>query len=93
MQGGAIAYFVDRKAAAYIYKRRLHTITLLVFRADGLPWPAAPTTPLGHVRATEAGPRASFHALLWQGGDLGYALVSDLEVSELETLGSRIAGS
>ena len=91
LQGGAIAYFIDRKAAAYIYKRRLHTITLFVFRADGLPWPMARTMPLGHVRATEETTRG-FHALLWQGGDLGYALVSDLDVSELETLGSRIAG-
>jgi anti-sigma factor RsiW len=91
LQGGAVAYFIDRKAAAYIYKRRLHTITLFVFRADGLPWPAVPTLPLGHVRATEQTTRG-FHALVWRDGDLGYALVSDLDLNELETLGSRIAG-
>ena len=91
LQGGAIAYFVDRKAAAYLYKRRLHLITLFVYRADGLPWPAAPRVALGHVRATEETTRG-FHVLLWQDGDLGYALVSDLDVHELEALGAKIAG-
>jgi anti-sigma factor RsiW len=94
LQGGAIAYFVDRKAAAYIYKRHLHVITLFVYRADGLAWstaPTAPRVPLGHARATEQTTRG-FHVLLWRDGDLGYALVSDLDLRELETLGSKIAG-
>jgi anti-sigma factor RsiW len=94
LQGGAIAYFVDRKAAAFIYKRRLHVITLFVYRADGLPWSPLPTTSgvsLGHVRAKELTTRG-FHVLLWRDGDLGYSLVSDLDVHELELLGSKIAG-
>jgi anti-sigma factor RsiW len=94
LQGGAIAYFVDRKAAAYIYKRHLHVVTLFVYRADGLPWSSVPTTSsvsLGHVRAKELTTRG-FHVLLWRDGDLGYALVSDLDPRELETLGSKIAG-
>jgi anti-sigma factor RsiW len=91
LQGGAIAYFVDRKAAAYVYKRRLHLITLFVYRADGLPWPAGPKIALGHVRATEQTTRG-FHVLLWQDGDLGYALVSDLDPRELDALGAKIAG-
>ena len=94
LQGGAVAYFVDRKAAAYVYKRHLHVITLLVYRADGLPWatpPAASSVPLGHVRATERTTRG-FHVLLWRDGDLGYALVSDVDPRELETLGRKIAG-
>jgi len=91
LQGGAIAYFVDRKAAAYVYKRRLHLITLFVYRADGLPWPAATPLALGHVRATEQTTRG-FHVLLWRDGDLGYALVSDLDPRELEALGTKIAG-
>ena len=91
LQGGAIAYFVDRKAAAYVYKRRLHLITLFVYRADGLPWPAGIGVPLGHVHAAEQTVRG-FHALLWRDGDLGYALVSDLDLRELETLGGRVAG-
>ena len=94
LQGGAVAYFVDRKAAAYVYKRRLHVITLFVYRAEGLPWSSGPTTSsvqLGHARATETTTRG-FHVLLWRDGDLGYALVSDLDPRELETLGGKIAG-
>jgi anti-sigma factor RsiW len=94
LQGGAIAYFVDRKAAAYIYKRHLHLITLFVYPAEGLPWmtaPAASSISLGHVRATEQTTRG-FHVILWRDGDLGYALVSDLDPRELETLGGKIAG-
>jgi anti-sigma factor RsiW len=94
LQGGAIAYFVDRKAAAYIYKRRLHVITLFVYRADGLPWSPVPPTSsvaLGHVRAKELTTRG-FHVILWRDGDLGYALVSDLDPRELEMLGSKIVG-
>ena len=94
LQGGAIAYFVNRKAAAYIYKRHLHVITLLVYRADSLPWSPVPSTSsvsLGHVRARELTTRG-FHVILWRDGDLGYALVSDLDPRELETLGTKIVG-
>jgi anti-sigma factor RsiW len=94
LKGGAIAYFVDRKAAAYIFNRRLHVITLFVYRADGLPWsPVSPTSSvsLGHVRAKELTTRG-FHVIMWRDGDLGYALVSDLDPRELETLGTKIVG-
>jgi anti-sigma factor RsiW len=90
LQGGAVAYFVDRKAAAYEYKRRLHPITLFVVRADGLSWPA-PSKPIGRARAATAIERG-FHVLLWRDGDLGYALVSDVDEGELSTLAARIAG-
>ncbi len=39
LRGGAIGYYLDRKAAVFVFGRRLHTISLFVFRADGLPWP------------------------------------------------------
>jgi anti-sigma factor RsiW len=93
LQGGAIAYFLDRKAAAYVYKRRLHVITLFVYRADGLPWSTslATTVTLGHVRALERTTRG-FHVLLWRDGDLGYALVSDVDPRELEALAAKVAG-
>jgi anti-sigma factor RsiW len=93
LQGGAVAYFIDRKAAAYVYKRRLHAITLFVYRADGLPWslPPGSSVTLGHAQAREVTTRG-FHVLLWRDGDLGYALVSDLDPRELETLGGKIAG-
>ena len=41
LQGGAVALFRDRKAAAFQFKRRLHPITLFVFRAEGFSWPTA----------------------------------------------------
>jgi anti-sigma factor RsiW len=33
-----------------------------------------------------------YHVLLWRDGDLGYALVSDVDPKELETLAQKIAG-
>jgi anti-sigma factor RsiW len=91
LKGGAVAYFIDRKAAAYVYERRLHVVTLLVYRADGLPWSTAATVALGHVRAAVRTTRG-FNVLYWRDGDLGYAMVSDLNLQELETLGAKIAG-
>jgi len=91
LTGGAVAYFIDRKAAAYIYERRLHVITLLVYRAEGLPWSGVPTVQLGHVRAVERTTHG-FNVLAWRDGDLGYSLVSDLNEQELLTLGAKIAG-
>jgi anti-sigma factor RsiW len=91
LQGGAVAYFVDRKAATFVYKRRLHVMTLFVFRADGLGWPATASRAgkdPGAVLRTARG----FHVLMWRGGDLGYALVSDVDPRELTTLAARIAG-
>jgi anti-sigma factor RsiW len=90
LQGGAVAYFLDRKAATFVFRRRLHLITLFVFRADGLPWPAAPTVPVGDARGTLESSRG-FHVLLWRKGDLGYALVSDVDTNDLETLGGKVA--
>ena len=40
LRGGALGYFLDRRAAVLVYQRRLHVVSLLVFRADGLAWPA-----------------------------------------------------
>jgi anti-sigma factor RsiW len=90
LQGGAVAYFLDRKAAAFAFKRHLHPITLFVFRADGLSWPS-PLRPLGRVRGTLETQRG-FHVLFWRQDDLGYALVSDVDERELLTLGAKIAG-
>ena len=89
LQGGSVAYFLDRKAAAFAFKRRLHPITLFVFRADGLSWPA-PSRSLGRVSAAQVTERG-FHVLLWQKADLGYALVSDVDERELTTLATKLA--
>lgn len=86
LQGGSVAYFVDRKAAAYVYKRRLHVITLFVFRSEGLPWNSS----AGNVGPVTRADQRGFHALLWRDGDLGYALVSDVDPSELEHLAEKI---
>lgn len=87
--GGAVGYFVDRKAATFVWKRRLHTISLFVFRADGLPWKAGPTK-IGSVPAEMSSDRG-FHVVLWRQEGLGYALVSDVDQTELVRLASKIA--
>ncbi len=91
LQGGSIAYFLDRKAATFVYKRRLHVITLFVFRAEGLSWPAIGLRAIGSARGTVEVSRG-FHVALWRTADLGYALVSDLDEQDLVALGARIAG-
>jgi anti-sigma factor RsiW len=87
--GGAVGYFVDRKAAAFVFKRRLHQITLFVFRAEGLRWPATGLRPIGPVQGTVETNRG-FHVALWRQGDLGYALVSDVNEADLLTLGANL---
>jgi anti-sigma factor RsiW len=89
LQGGSVGYFVDRKAAVFQFKRRLHAITLLVFPGDGLAWPSGPATRVGRLAISESVSRG-FSVLLWQDGGLGYALVSDLNLRELETLAGKI---
>jgi anti-sigma factor RsiW len=78
--GGAVALFQDRKAALLVYKRQLHTISLLVFPGDGLTLPSDLS-----VR-----PSRGFSIVLWRQGDLGYALTSDLNGGDLLTLARRI---
>ena len=83
LKGGAIEYLGDRRAAVFVYGRRLHTASLLVFRAEGMPLPARGTQMLG---------ARGFNVIVWRAGDLGYALVSDLDAGELRTLARRLAG-
>ncbi|HZZ84855.1 MAG TPA: hypothetical protein VFE30_09985 [Anaeromyxobacteraceae bacterium] len=80
LRGGAVGWFVDRRAAVLAYRLRLHQVSLLVFRADGLAWPDAP-------RATASA--RGFHAVLWRRGGLGHALVSDVDPAELARLAGR----
>ncbi len=90
--GGSIGYVCDRKAAVLVFKRRLHTITLLVFPPDGLAWPAQAPVAVGRLSAV-AQSRHGFSVLLWRDGDLGYALVSDVARADLETLATKIAAT
>lgn len=87
LRGGAIERFLDRRAAVFVYGRRLHTISLLVFRADGLTWPAGWESRQERASLTVRG----FNVLLWRDRDLAYAMVSDLNVGELQELGTRLA--
>jgi len=91
LQGGAVGYLLDRKAAVFIFKRRLHSISLLVFRGDGLALPTTALQPMGHARVRVEHERG-FNVVLWRSGELGYALASDLNLTELLELGAKIAG-
>jgi anti-sigma factor RsiW len=91
LQGGAVGYFLDRKAAVFVFKRRLHLVTLFVFPAEGLPWPARSPLQIGGDRASAASARG-FNTLLWREGELGYALVSDVDPAELTRLAAKLVG-
>jgi anti-sigma factor RsiW len=88
--GGAIGLFVDRKAATFVFKHRLHTITLFVFRAESLSFPVRSDSLVATLPATSASSRG-FNVLLWRAGDLGYALVSDVEPAALARLAAKVA--
>jgi anti-sigma factor RsiW len=90
LEGGSVGYFIDRKAATFVFKRRLHEITLFVFRAQGLHWPVSGLRPIGAAQGT-VDSRRGFHVALWRQGDLGYALVSDVNEADLLALGAKIA--
>ena len=92
LKGGSVGYFRDRKAAVFVYARRLHPISLLVFRADGLAWPTRGTTRINSVDASVASERG-FNVIVWRRGELGYALVSDVDAGELTALAGRLTRS
>jgi anti-sigma factor RsiW len=87
--GGAIGYVIDRKAATLVFKRRLHTISLFVFRSEGLVWPKKAARAIGSVPA-QVGEVDGFHVVLWREAGLGHALVSDASTDELLRLGRKI---
>jgi anti-sigma factor RsiW len=89
LEGGAVGYYLDRQAAVLVYKRQLHTASLLVFRADGLSFPKT-DRPLGPALASVRRVRG-FSVMVWRDGELGYALVSDLNTPDLARLGADIA--
>src|SRR5260370_41320340 len=75
--GGSVGYFRDRKAAVFVFKHKLHTISLFVFREEGLAWPTKKQVPIGRLSADIQSDRG-FSVILWRDGDLGYCLVSDV---------------
>jgi anti-sigma factor RsiW len=91
LRGGAVGYFRDRKAAVFVYARRLHPVSLLVFRAEGLAWPTRGLTRIGSVEAYTTAERG-FNVIMWRTRELGYALVSDVDARDLGQLAARMAG-
>ena len=89
LQGGSVGYYLERKAAVLVYKRGPHVASLLVFRADGLAFPAANQNLGGTPVALRQ--ERGFQVAVWRQDQLGYALVSDLNVDEFVRLASRVA--
>jgi anti-sigma factor RsiW len=89
LEGGAVTYYLDRQAALIVYKRALHTVSLLVFRSDGLAFPRAQRD-LGPVVAHTQRERG-FSVVVWRDGELGYALCSDVALDDLQRLAALIA--
>ena len=90
LKGGAVGYFLDRKAAVLVYTRRLHPITLLVFRVDGLRWPPSGAGAPGVVGSSTTMERG-FSVIMWRRAGLGYALVSDANAADLAQLAAKLA--
>jgi anti-sigma factor RsiW len=89
LRGGSIGYVWDRKAAVLQYSLRLHAVTLLAFRAEGLAWPPEDAS-VGGLRAHASASRG-FAMVLWRAGGLGYALVSDIGPGELAEVAAAMA--
>jgi|SRR5450432_2995133 len=87
--GGSLGYVLHHKAAVLHFRRRLHAITLLIFPAEGLPWPERDVVRLADRPVVEQEARG-FTVLLWRDADLGYALVSDVNRADLEALVPKI---
>ena len=79
LRGGDVAIFFGHKAAAFVYGHRLHVLSLFVYE------PAADATTDESERTL-----AGYHVLTWTAGGFGYALVSDINVSDLHALASRL---
>jgi anti-sigma factor RsiW len=92
LAGGAVAYFLDRKAAVFVFHRRLHAISLFVFPARGVPWPTHGLASIGPVSVYRTADRG-FHVILWRNGEQGCALVSDVDPADLTRLAVRLAVS
>jgi anti-sigma factor RsiW len=80
LRGGSIAVFQGHKAAAFVYQRRLHTITLLVY-ADAA------------ARARTETTRRGFHVIRWASGGFGLALASDIGWDDLRQLEARLGSA
>jgi anti-sigma factor RsiW len=78
LEGGVVSHFLDRKAATFVFKHKLHVISVFVFRADGL------------ALEPQSARTRGFSVCLLRSGELGYALVSDVNPPELERLATKL---
>jgi anti-sigma factor RsiW len=70
--GGRLDLVRGQRAAALVYRRRLHVINVFV-------WPEAPADRLALDRT-----RDGYHLVHWRNGGLNYWAVSDLDPTELQ---------
>jgi len=77
LRGGELAVFLGHKAAAFVYQRRLHIISLFVFADQA-------------VRSREELTARGFHVIVWAAGGFGMALVSDVNWDDLRLLEARL---
>jgi anti-sigma factor RsiW len=92
LRGGAVGYFLDRKAATLVYSRRLHSVSVFVVKAEGLPWPRRGLERVGRLEVYRTSSRG-FNVILWRDGELGYALVSEVGPKDLTLLAEKFASS
>ena len=85
LQGGAVSYFLDRKAATLVFGGPQNPISLFVFMAAGLPWQS------GERAMPSRASSRGFNVLLWRHGELGYALVSSEDERTLRRLAEKLA--
>ena len=64
-------------------------MTLVVFRAEGMAWPTADPGKGPAPLATSS--RRGFNVVLWRSGELGHALVSDVNQQELLNVAAFLA--
>jgi anti-sigma factor RsiW len=79
LAGGRVDYLDGRPAAALVYRRRQHVVTLLV-QPNGA----------DAVRAPRAQTRQGYHVLHWAEGGLAFWAVSDLNEGELQDFAALV---
>lgn len=72
--GGRLDYFNHRPAAALVYRRRAHIITVFVSRTEEYGNALPPLLS-----------RRGYHLFSWRQGEMDFSIVSDLNVEELTT--------
>jgi anti-sigma factor RsiW len=80
LAGGAVTRFFDRRAAVFVFHRRLHVISLFVMRAEHLSLPGE-----GTIRG--------FHYRSWASNDEAYIAISDLNAKELAMFCDRVTAT